>query len=89
MKYKLPPLKELQALADELQKNYARSNAQRLSFLALFDQVNQNTQSYNPKRIAKVLMGLIIFELEQISSEYYLNPRSTLYLQILEIALVI
>lgn len=72
-----PSLKDLLDLIEYLKKNYTGTNVQRLSFIALLDELaGQIKSNPNSKKMIKLLMGLASYELEAIHKEYsYLSPE--------------
>lgn len=92
MGYQRLGLNELRALASELDRAYnhsnvKRNNPQRKSFIALLKELTRITASNtnDPEKIADILTGAAIFELETIKREYsYLSPEgSDLYCMIM------
>lgn len=76
MGFKRPTLNELEALAEQLSKEYKGTNPQRLSFIALLQELiySLETETDTNKKI-DILLGAIVFELEMIESKYtFLSP---------------
>ncbi|GEM_PF-2666683 len=76
MSYKVPCLKDLRAIADELRK-YSDTNSKRLSFIALYDQLVGQTAETTmiPENIINVLVGALVFEMADIKFGEY-NGKS-------------
>ncbi|MBX3709176.1 MAG: hypothetical protein KIT56_04105 [Gammaproteobacteria bacterium] len=72
MSYFSPCLKDLFALADESEQ-YSGTNPKRLSFIALYDQLaNQTSQITDlPENIMNVLIGGLVFEMADIKFGEY------------------
>jgi len=85
MTYQRLPLKDLRALAEELDRTYHsvnsnRKNPQRKSFLALYKEIVNATanQTADNEQLVDILTGAALFEMEHIKSEYsYLSPEGS------------
>ncbi|VVC77296.1 hypothetical protein AQUSIP_26230 [Aquicella siphonis] len=73
MSYKAPCLKDLRAIAEHLKKSYQGTNPHRLSFIALYDQLVEQTAkgTHLPENIINILIGALVFEMAYIKYDEY------------------
>ncbi len=76
MGYTPPTLEELKKLSEFVEKNYHKSNPERLQYLAFSKQVLKDPNLMKSPNAVKILMGAYLFLVEAIYQSYgVLNPE--------------